>query len=117
MSDTVNHPDHYGGDTVYEVIKVIEAWGLGFRLGNAVKYIARAGKKNPATVLEDLRKAKFYLDREIAKLEEFEYKPPKVTTTVSRTVGYGTAVGGGGAGGGNGGCSSPSGPGGGGAGA
>lgn len=46
MSNSVNHPPHYGGaDNPYEAIKVIEAWGLGFCVGNAVKYIARAGKK------------------------------------------------------------------------
>jgi hypothetical protein len=72
--ETVNHPEHYGGDTVYEAIKVIEAWRLGFHLGNAVKYISRAGKKSPATevrqrTLEDLKKARWYLDREIARLE------------------------------------------------
>lgn len=62
MNDPVDHPDHYGGgDNPYEAIKVIEAWDLGFHLGNAVKYIARAGKKGPAVV--DLRKARFYLDR------------------------------------------------------
>lgn len=64
MSESVNHPAHYGGEkNPYEAIKVIEAWGLGFCLGNAVKYIARAGKKGDA--LEDLRKARWYLDREI----------------------------------------------------
>jgi hypothetical protein len=68
--EAVNHPSYYGGDTVYEVIKVIEAWSLGFCLGSAVKYIARAGKKNPAKELEDLQKARFYLDREIARLEK-----------------------------------------------
>lgn len=62
---TVDHPAHYGGDSTYEAIKVIEAWGLGFHLGNAVKYIARAGKKGSA--LEDLQKARWYLDREIAR--------------------------------------------------
>lgn len=67
-SDPVNHPPHYGGDTTYETIKVIEAWALGFCLGNAVKYISRAGHKGDA--LEDLRKARWYLDREIAKLEK-----------------------------------------------
>lgn len=61
----VDHPAHYGGDGTYEAIKVIEAWGLGFSLGNAVKYIARAGKKGAA--LEDLQKARWYLDREIAR--------------------------------------------------
>lgn len=70
MSEAVNHPSHYGGDTVYEVIKVIEAWDLGFCLGNAVKYISRAGKKNPEKTLEDLRKARWYLDREITNLEK-----------------------------------------------
>jgi hypothetical protein len=68
MAETVNHPAHYGGDTVYEAIKVIEAWGLGFCLGNAVKYISRAGKKGDA--LEDLKKARWYLDREIQNREK-----------------------------------------------
>ena len=65
---TIDHPPHYGGDTAYEAIKVIEAWELGFCLGNTVKYICRAGRKVDA--LEDLRKAAWYLQREIAKLEE-----------------------------------------------
>lgn len=65
--EQVNHPSHYGGDTTYEVIKVIEAWDLGFHLGNAVKYIARAGLKGVALV--DLKKARWYLDREIARRE------------------------------------------------
>lgn len=69
MSDPVNHPNHYGGDTTYEAIKVIEAWGLGFSLGNLVKYVARAGKKDPVKELEDLKKARFYLDRYIWNLE------------------------------------------------
>ncbi len=67
-NDLVNHPPHYGGaDDTYEAIKVIEAWGLGFHLGNAVKYVARAGKKGDA--LEDLKKARWYLDRLIQKME------------------------------------------------
>jgi hypothetical protein len=61
-TDAVNHPAHYGVGT-YEAIKVIEAWELGFHLGNTVKYICRAGKKDPRAKLEDLRKAKWYLDR------------------------------------------------------
>lgn len=68
MIEEVNHPAHYGGDTTYEVIKVIEAWKLGFHLGNTVKYVARAGKKGD--LLTDLRKAKFYLDRKIKMMEE-----------------------------------------------
>jgi hypothetical protein len=68
--ETVDHPAHYGGaDDPYEAIKVIEAWGLGFCLGNVVKYIPRAGKKDPATRIEDLKKARWYLDREIQNLE------------------------------------------------
>lgn len=65
--ETVVHPAHYGGDTVYETIKVIDAWGLNFCLGNAVKYISRAGKKE--SLLEDLKKSRWYLDHEISKLE------------------------------------------------
>lgn len=65
--EDVNHPRHYGGDTTYEVIKVIEAWGLGFNLGNTVKYIGRAGKKG--LPLKDLKKAAWYLQREIQQIE------------------------------------------------
>jgi hypothetical protein len=63
--EAVNHPSHYGGDTPYETIKVIEAWKLNFNLGNCVKYISRAGKKSD--YLEDLQKAHWYLSREIAR--------------------------------------------------
>lgn len=70
MGSSVNHPQHYGGDTTYEAIKVIEAWGLGFCLGNTVKYISRAGKKDPAKELEDLEKAKWYLERRIKQLKD-----------------------------------------------
>lgn len=68
--EAVHHPAHYGGaDNPYEAIKVIEAWGLGFCLGNTLKYLARAGRKAGADVLEDLKKARWYLDREIQRLE------------------------------------------------
>jgi hypothetical protein len=68
--ETVDHPAHYGGaDNPFEAIKVIEAWGLGFCLGNTVKYLSRAGKKDGASRLEDLKKSRWYLDREIARLE------------------------------------------------
>lgn len=70
MNDkVVVHPEHYGGDTTYETIKVIHAWGLGFNLGNCVKYISRAGKKGRGKTLEDLKKAQFYLTYEIELLE------------------------------------------------
>ena len=69
MNDKVNHPEHYGGvDNPYEAIKVVEAWGLGFHLGNVVKYVSRAGKKGD--MLEDLKKARWYLEREISNLEK-----------------------------------------------
>lgn len=69
VNEAVHHPQHYGGDTVYEAVKVILAWKLGFNLGNAVKYLSRAGKKDPTKMLEDLRKARWYLDYEIKSLE------------------------------------------------
>lgn len=65
----VKHPKHYGGkDNPYEAIKVIEAWGVGFNLGNTLKYISRAGKKD--NIIQDLEKALFYLDREIQNLKK-----------------------------------------------
>lgn len=71
MADAVNHPAHYGGeDNPYEAIKVIEAWNLPFCVGNTVKYLCRAGKKSDDTLLEDLKKARWYLDREIAQREK-----------------------------------------------
>lgn len=70
-NEQVNHPNHYGGsENVYETIKVIDAWGLGFSLGNTIKYISRAGKKNKDKELEDLKKAKFYLEHHIKMLEK-----------------------------------------------
>lgn len=62
---TVDHPDYYRKDTGHEAIDVIEAWGLGFNLGNALKYIARAGMKGDA--VEDLEKAAWYVQREIQR--------------------------------------------------
>lgn len=68
--DMVNHPAHYGGKgNPYETILVIEAWGLDFCLGNTIKYISRAGKKDDATEINDLRKAAWYLDRAIEQRE------------------------------------------------
>lgn len=56
---------HYRKDTGFEAIDVIEAWELNFNLGNTVKYISRNGKKDPNKYIEDLEKARWYLDREI----------------------------------------------------
>jgi hypothetical protein len=61
--NAINHPLHYGGDTPYEAIKVIEAWGLNFNLGNTAKYISRAELKGKP--VQDLEKALWYLAREV----------------------------------------------------
>lgn len=65
--DNIN-PKYYKGKV--EVIDAIEAWGLNFHRGNAVKYIARAGKKDPSKEIEDLKKAEWYIHREIQRLEK-----------------------------------------------
>jgi len=65
--EAVNHPSYYKTGGI-EAIDVIEAWNLDFCLGNTVKYIARCGKKSDK-VLEDLQKAKWYLNREIERME------------------------------------------------
>lgn len=71
MGDSVNHPNHYNIGGI-EVIDAITAWGFaeGFNRGNAIKYIVRAGRKNPETEVEDLMKARFYIDAEINRLKE-----------------------------------------------
>ena len=73
IKEMVNGPQHYGGaDNPYEVIKVCEAWGLDkdAYLFNVVKYVARAGKKDPQKELEDLKKAVFYLQRKVENLQK-----------------------------------------------
>lgn len=67
VKEEVNHPPHYtvGG---IEVIDFIEAKGLNFNLGNVVKYLSRAGEKD-SDPLQDLQKARWYLNREIARVE------------------------------------------------
>ena len=61
MNDPVNHPAHYTQGGI-EVIDAIEAWGCNYRVGNVVKYVARA--KHKGKYLEDLQKARWYLQRE-----------------------------------------------------
>ena len=63
---SVEHPSHYAEGRNYEPIEVIKDWNLNFNLGNVVKYISRAGRKE--NILEDLQKAKFYLEHEINSL-------------------------------------------------
>ena len=67
MAEKVNHPAHYNSGKI-EVIDAIHDWGLDFCLGNVVKYVSRyKHKDNP---VEDLKKAKWYIERMITKLEE-----------------------------------------------
>ena len=69
MSDQVNKPDHYVRGRRFEPIEVIEDWVFhNWNLSNVIKYISRAGRK--ADYLEDLQKARFYLEREIQRVEQ-----------------------------------------------
>ena len=64
--EQVNHPEHYGGEgNTYEAINIIESYDMNFNLGNVIKYTLRAGKKSDG--IEDLRKAVWYLNREIER--------------------------------------------------
>lgn len=65
--DSVNRPSHYTEGRKYEPIDVIEDWELDFHLGNALKYISRAGRKEDA--IQDLKKARWYIERRIKQLE------------------------------------------------
>lgn len=63
--NSANHPDYYGGEgNIYEAIKIIEAYDLNFSLGNVIKYVLRAGKKNESAI-EDLEKAARYIQFQI----------------------------------------------------
>lgn len=68
-ADMINHPPHYKRGGI-EAIDVIEAWGLGFCLGNALKYIARAGHKAGDDPVQALEKAAWYLRRHIERLKK-----------------------------------------------
>ena len=63
----VDHPDHYNS-TKFEVIDIIEAFDLDFHLGNVAKYVLRAGHKDD--IVQDLKKARWYLDRKIEQLQK-----------------------------------------------
>lgn len=73
--DPVARPAHYVAGCTHEPIDVIEDWGLNFHLGQVVKYVARTDRKGDP--VEDLRKARFYLDREIERRT--------ITTTTEET--------------------------------
>lgn len=89
--EMINHPSHYGGvDNPYEAIKVIEAWEADFNIGTTLRYLCRCGKKTIGGTaeemrLEDLKKARWYLDREIKNIEEAnkENKFKNIYKTVS----------------------------------
>ena len=68
MGDMINHPSHYT-DGKIEVIEFIEDKNLNYHKGNAIKYICRAGKKDPQKEIEDLQKAIWYINREIKNLK------------------------------------------------
>ena len=68
MNDIINHPSHYT-DGKIEVIEFIEDKNLNYHKGNAIKYICRAGKKDPQKEIEDLQKAIWYINREIRNLK------------------------------------------------
>ena len=63
-------PDYYANSNTYEPINIIEAWNLDFCLGNVIKYVGRAGKKNANTTIEDLQKAAWYINRAIERLND-----------------------------------------------
>jgi hypothetical protein len=69
--DVINKPKHYT-DSKIEVIDYIEDKNLGYCLGNVIKYVSRAGKKDPSKEVEDLRKAMWYLERRIQELTKFQ---------------------------------------------
>ena len=67
MNDLVEKPEHYVADRVIEITDLIEDWGVGWHLGNVLKYVSRAGRKGP--VIDDLKKARWYLTRKIIHLQ------------------------------------------------
>lgn len=68
--EKINHPYHYRGRGGLEAIDVIEGFDMGFHLGNVIKYILRAGNKAENNYIDDLKKARWYLNREIERIEK-----------------------------------------------
>lgn len=83
--DNINHPKHYNTGKI-ETYDYIEDQGLNYAMGNVIKYVSRAGKKKAsgksldASALEDLKKARWYLDKEIARREA------KINEDISRSA-------------------------------
>lgn len=77
IDDAVKHPSHYVEGRKYEPKDVIRDWGLNFNLGSAVKYTARAGRKDD--IIQDLKKAQEFIQFEIDAIEEARAKEIKPT--------------------------------------
>ena len=93
INDAVKHPAHYT-DGKIEVIDFIEDKGFDFCLGNAIKYISRAGKKDPNKKIEDLQKAIWYINREISQLSKPKYTyddPDEAKAFINMMYGRGSA--------------------------
>jgi len=95
QKEMVNHPAHYIVELdgkKYECIDVIESWGLSFNTGNALKYIWRAGRKDKSKTKEDLKKAVFYLEREISLhkniLEVYYQSEKRDNKTICSALGF-----------------------------
>ena len=92
MTDMIN-PSHYRGDRQFEPIAVIEDWGLNYRLSNALKYISRNGRKPGEDPREGLRKAIWYLEREIQSLDvPSQYEPPSTVQYEDVLQYYGQSI-------------------------
>lgn len=81
----IDHPSHYGGDTPYETIKVLEEWYgqdfvFNFCLGNVIKYLSRQGKKQSEHPLKDIKKAQWYLNKMVQIVQERTKKDENSTT-------------------------------------
>lgn len=85
MSDNIKHPSHYAEGRNYEPKDVIRDWGLNFNLGSAVKYVARAGRKDD--IVQDLKKAQQFIQFEIDAIEaERSEAPAPIEDTSSDNV-------------------------------
>lgn len=81
-NDVIKHPSHYTEGRKYEPKDVIRDWGLNFNLGSAVKYVARAGRKDD--IVQDLKKAQEFIQFEIDAIEAERKKEAKEEVTVIR---------------------------------
>lgn len=86
MNDNVNHPSHYTSGKI-EVIDFIEDQGFGFHIANAVKYLSRAGKKNPDKIVEDFEKAIWYINRRIGQLKEARVEGKVAMDSIEKSSG------------------------------